>query len=229
LALTKTRGPCGAVALFADPRPPGADILWRYNALSLRSLFKNIAFGLALLCVVPGLLSYRLRALVLGRDRALEGSTQALALWPGLLGENLRRAFLSVVLQRCHRSATIGFGTIFSKVGASIAENVVIGPRCHIGLVTIERDVLIAPGCHLPSGARQHGTSETMAAIRDQPGEVTRVTVAEGVWIGSAAVVMANVGAHSIIAAGAVVHDAIPAGVVAGGVPARVLKRRQPT
>ena len=93
-------------------------------------------------------------------------------------------------------------------------------------LVTIERDVLIAPGCHLPSGARTHGTSETNKSIRDQPGDTTRVVIGEGTWVGSAAVVMADVGAHSVIAAGAVVHDAIPAGVVAGGVPARVLKRR---
>ena len=192
----------------------------------MRSFAKNAAFGLALLCVLPALLSYRLRALVLGPNRALEGSTQALALWPGLLGEYLRRAFLGAVLDRCDRSATIGFGTIFSKAGASIAENVVIGPRCHIGLVTIERDVLIAPGCHLPSGARTHGTSETNKSIRDQPGDTTRVVIGEGTWVGSAAVVMADVGAHSVIAAGAVVHDAIPAGVVAGGVPARVLKRR---
>lgn len=192
----------------------------------MRSLVKNIAFGFALLLVSPALLSFWLRSLILGRNRALEGSTQALSLWPGLLGENLRRAFLAVVLERCDRSATIGFGTIFSKSGASIAENVVIGPRCHIGLATIERDVLIAPGCHLPSGARQHGTSETGTAIRDQAGDVTRVVVGEGAWIGSAAVVMANVGAGSIIAAGAVVHETIPPGVVAGGVPARVLKRR---
>jgi len=39
-------------------------------------------------------------------------------------------------------------------------------------------------------------------------------------------VVMADVGRGTIVAAGAVVTKALPANVVAGGVPARVLRAR---
>ena len=61
----------------------------------MREVLKATARGLALVCVLPALLSYAIRRAVLGRDRALEGSTQALSLVPGILGQYLRRAFLA--------------------------------------------------------------------------------------------------------------------------------------
>jgi acetyltransferase-like isoleucine patch superfamily enzyme len=52
------------------------------------------------------------------------------------------------------------------------------------------------------------------------------VRIGEGAWIGSAAVVMADVGRHSVVGAGSVVTKPIPDGVVAAGVPARVIRQR---
>jgi virginiamycin A acetyltransferase len=187
---------------------------------------KTIAFAGATLLVVPALLSFTIRAALVGRDRALEGSTQALSMIPGITGEFMRRAFLCRVLASCHPSVVIGFGTLFSKAASSIGENVVIGPRCHLGWVAIERDVLIGPDCHLPSGAHTHGTDDSDKPIREQAGAQVQVRVGAGAWIGSAAIVMADVGADTVIAAGSVVFQPIPESVVAGGVPARVLKRR---
>lgn len=103
-------------------------------------MLKCLARTMATIMVLPMLLSFQLRALVIGRDRALEGSSQLLSLFPGLLGRYLRRAFLARVLVRCHPTATIGFGTTFSKTGDSIDANVYIGPHCHIGWACIERD-----------------------------------------------------------------------------------------
>lgn len=192
----------------------------------MRELLKAAARGIATVAVLPALLSYAIRARILGRDRALEGSTQALALVPGLAGQYLRRAFLSFAIAECDRSATIEFGTILSQVGARIAANTYIGPRCHLGLVHIERDVLIAAGVHIPSGARTHGADDPDMPIRDQPGERSVVRIGAGAWIGSAAVVMADVGRGTIVGAGAVVTSPLPDGVVAAGVPARVVRSR---
>jgi acetyltransferase-like isoleucine patch superfamily enzyme len=46
-------------------------------------------------------------------------------------------------------------------------------------------------------------------------------------WIGSSAVIMANVGARTTIGAGSVVVKDIPAGVVAVGNPAKTIQETQ--
>jgi len=195
----------------------------------MREALKAAARGAALLAVSPALASFALRRLALGPDRALQGSTQMLALVPGLLGQYLRRAFLSRTLAECHKTAAICFGTIFSQTGARIGEGVYIGAGCHLGHVRIERDVLIASGVHITSGPRTHGTDDPALPMREQEGERTMVRIGAGAWIGSAAVIMADVGANAIIGAGAVVTRPVPDAVVAGGVPARVIRRRVPS
>src|SRR5262245_64177384 len=134
----------------------------------MRELLKSLLRFLSLLAVLPALISYRYWSLVLGKDRALEGSSQTLSLAPGLVGVYLRRAFLMRVLAHCHQSVTVEFGTLFSQTGARLDENVYVGPRCHLGLVHIERDALVGPGVHIPSGARTHGTADPTQPIREQ-------------------------------------------------------------
>jgi len=181
---------------------------------------------LALVAVSPLLLSYLVWALAVGRDRALEGSSQTLSLVPGPVGVYLRRAFLMRVLARCHKSVTVEFGTLFSQTGARLEENVYVGPRCHLGLAPIDRGVLVGPGVHFPSGARTHGTADVSRPIREQEHTRTVVRIGAGAWIGSAAVVMADVGANTVVGAGAVVTKPLPDNVVAAGVPAKVLRER---
>lgn len=192
----------------------------------MKSAVKLALHAVALVLVSPLLGVYFLGSLVLGKNRALEGASQTLALLPGISGMFLRRAFLSVVLKRCHHSAEIGFGTLFSQAGAVIDENVYVGPRCHLGLVHVEKNVLIAAGVHIPSGGATHAFDDPDVPIKDQGGRRALVTIGEGAWIGSAAVVMADVGKGSIVAAGAVVTKPIPDNVIAGGVPAKVIRGR---
>jgi acetyltransferase-like isoleucine patch superfamily enzyme len=184
---------------------------------------KALARGLALIAAVPPLISYAVRSVLLGRDRALEGSMQTLGLLPGLTGEYVRRAFLSQVLDHCAPTSVIGYGTLFSQVGSRIDDYVYVGPRCHIGLVHLERDVLLAAGVHVPSGRHTHGT-DLDVPFREQEGVRTQVRIGAGSWIGSNAVVMADIGAGCIVGAGAVVTRPLPPRVLAAGVPARVLR-----
>jgi acetyltransferase-like isoleucine patch superfamily enzyme len=194
--------------------------------MTAREVAKAIARALATIVISPALLSFWIRATLMGPDRALEGSTQALSLVPGLAGQYLRRAFLAHAIAGCHRSATIEFGTIFSKVDAIIDENVYVGARCHIGLAHIEANVLIGSGVHVPSGARTHGMADRSTPIRDQTGTRAMIRVGRGSWIGSGAIVMADVGSECVVGAGAVVTRALPDAVVAAGVPARVVRNR---
>jgi acetyltransferase-like isoleucine patch superfamily enzyme len=210
----------GERAVVADAHRPGR------QPFRPRELLKAGARLVALVLASPWLLSFWLKAAVVGRDRALHGSSESLSLLPGLLGQYIRRAFLRCVLQSCHPSASIGFGTLFSKTGASIGAHVYIGPRCHIGLVAIGDDVLLAAGVHVTSGAQTHGFDDLGGPIREQEGTPRLVRIGAGTWIGSAAVVMADVGCETVVGAGAVVTKPLPDRVVAAGVPARVLRQR---
>jgi acetyltransferase-like isoleucine patch superfamily enzyme len=163
---------------------------------------------------------------VVGDSRALEGATQTLAGLPGTVGAMLRGAFLRLVLAKCSPSAEVCYGSLLSQPGAVIGERVYVGPRCHLGLVHLEADVLLAAGVHVPSGGKTHFTDDPTVPIREQGGERQVVRIGRGAWVGSAAVVLADVGAGAVVGAGSVVTQPLPPNVIAAGVPARVIRHR---
>ena len=187
---------------------------------------KSLCEILAFLLVTPFLLGYYIIRLLLGKRRAFADFSQVMATVPGIRGEFFRRAFYRTILPRCEKNACIGFGTIFSHPTAEIGENVYIGPYCILGDVTLEKDVLLASGVFVANGTNQHGTARLDIPIREQPGEFPRVTVGEDTWIGERATVLANIGKHCIIGAGALVIDPVPDYAIAVGVPAKVVKFR---
>jgi virginiamycin A acetyltransferase len=194
--------------------------------MNLRSLVKSCFRFAAHVAISPILLVHFCKVPILGKDRALEGSSQCISLIPGILGQYLRRAFLSWTIEYCHPSASVGFGTIFSKSTARIEENVYIGPFCSFGDVHIGKDTLIATGVHVTSGSRMHGIEKLDVPIRLQPGTFTTVHIGENCWIGNGAIVMANVGRDTVVGAGSVVAKPLPNAVIAVGAPARVVKNR---
>ncbi len=194
----------------------------------MKPFAKAILNCVATVCILPALLLYWMSAAVIGKNRALEGSSQLLAPLPGLPGVFLRRAFLMRMLAKCHPSAEIGFGTLFSQSGAILDEDVYIGPRCHLGWVHLERDVLLAAGVHIPSGGQTHAFDDPTRPIREQGGERKLVTIGAGAWIGSAAIILADVGKGTIVGAGSVVTKPLPDNVIAAGVPAKILRPRFP-
>jgi virginiamycin A acetyltransferase len=191
-----------------------------------REAIKGAGRMVATIVMAPALLSFFVRAALFGQQRALLSSTQAMAWIPGLLGQYLRRAFLMHTLEHCAPSAVIEWGTTIADPRTTIGDHAYIGPGCHIGYAQIAREVLIAPAVHIPSGRQTHGTSALNTPLREQPGVDELVRIGENSWIGSAAVVMADVGAQTIVGAGAVVTSPLPDRVVAAGVPARVLRAR---
>ena len=126
----------------------------------LRDILKATARGAAHMVVFPITVSFFVRARLFGRDRALQATSQWMSLIPGLTGQYLRRAFLARALARCAPTAVIEHGTTFARAGARIDDRVYIGVRCHLGLVHLEEDVLVASGVHIPSGGSTHGIDE---------------------------------------------------------------------
>ena len=206
--------------------PPTISVKPHTQPSAAKRIAKAMLRWLALLVVSPVLLGFWLNSALLGRNRALESASQWLALAPGLTGQYLRRAFLQQALAGCHPSVLIEFGTIFSQSGAILGENVYVGPWCVLGLVHLEKDVLLASGVQVPSGGETHAFDDPTRPIREQGGERSVVRLGEGAWVGAGAIVLADVGAGTIVAAGAVVTKPLPSYVIAAGVPAKVIRQR---
>jgi acetyltransferase-like isoleucine patch superfamily enzyme len=192
----------------------------------MNGIFKACANALALLCVLPCYLVFRLGGLVLGREKTFPGWSQALALVPGLCGVYLRRAFYRLVFPRCAADACLSFGTVFSHPTAEVGRTVYVGLYCCLGDVTLEDDVLIGSHVSVMNGGAQHGIERLDIPVREQPGKWPRVTIGRDTWIGDRAVILADVGKHCVIGAGAVVCSPIPDYGIAVGVPARVVRYR---
>lgn len=187
---------------------------------------KNIVRFAASLLVLPLRLTLPLRAAVFGRERAFQATCEWLSLVPGFLGQYARRAFLAATTRGCGPDAVIGIGTLFSTPDVQIDGNAYVGPNCNLGWVHLERDVLVAAGVQIPSGPQTHGFDRVDIPIRDQPGAPVCVRVREGAWIGNNAIVLAEVGRHAIVAAGAVVTQPVPDYAIVAGVPAKVIRSR---
>jgi len=193
----------------------------------MKRVFKTAANCLALLVVLPCVLLFRLGCLLLGQQKAFPGWAQAFSLLPGLTGVFLRRAFYGLVFPRCGADSCISFGTVFSHPTAQIGRSVYVGVYCCLGDVTLEDDVLIASHVSIANGGSQHGIDRLDIPVREQLGTWARVTIGEDSWIGDRAVILADVGKHCVVGAGAVVTTPIPDYGIAVGVPARVIRYRK--
>ncbi|MCD8194444.1 MAG: sugar O-acetyltransferase [Tannerellaceae bacterium] len=105
----------------------------------------------------------------------------------------------------------------------SIGKNVFINFNCTLldmGGITIEDDVLIGPNVSVLTEG--HPVSpENRHSLIPAP-----IHIKKNAWIGAGATILQGVtiGENAIIAAGAVVTKDVPDNVVAGGIPARIIK-----
>jgi acetyltransferase-like isoleucine patch superfamily enzyme len=121
-------------------------------------------------------------------------------------GRGARDAHKPIVGQRC----VLGWGSVIDCTGqVTIGNDVFVGHR-----------VMILTGLH---DYMQFGAAR-MAACQSRP-----VTIGDGVWICSGAIVCPGVtlGAHSVVAAGAVVMRNVRPYTLVGGNPAQNIRRLQ--
>lgn len=116
-----------------------------------------------------------------------------------------------------------------SPEGIKIGNNVNISHNCLIGgegSVTIGNFVIIGPNTVIVSG--NHGFSRgNIPMVRQKPKRAP-VKINDDVWIGANVVILPGVtiGQGAIIGAGAVVTKDIPPYAIAGGNPAKVMRKR---
>lgn len=109
-----------------------------------------------------------------------------------------------------------------------IGDNSGVGIKCEMnGPVTIGNDVMMGPEVIVYTTSHKHDRIDI--TMIEQGMDVQKsVTIGNDVWIGRRAMILPGVtiGDGCVIAAGAVVVKDIPPYSIAGGVPARVIKRR---
>ena len=182
---------------------------------------------LATLVVLPLAAWQWLYAALLGRDRACQAASQRAARWPGVGGEYLRRALLRFVLAKVGRGVVVSYGTVISKPTAELEDGAYIGAYCVLGDVRVGAETLIADHVCVPSGSGQHRITRLDISIRQQEGEFRTIRIGSDCWIGSMAVVLADVGDHCVVAAGSVVTHPVAPYMIVAGVPAKPIGDRR--
>jgi len=134
------------------------------------------------------------------------------------------------LMVRLEERNIIGNGTVFQG-----SAPIVFGARSYCAGhcvfaanagIHIGRDVMIADQVSVRDS--DHGFNDGDVPMMDQDVLAEAVVIGDDVWVGHGAVILKgiSIGSGSIIAAGAVVTRDVPANMIVGGVPARVIASR---
>ena len=189
--------------------------------MSARRFLKLLVFGASLVVVSPMILAAWIEDKVTRGDALFVFLTQLLALIPGFVGTYLRGAYYYGTLEQCSWQVHVGFGSVFTHRDASVGPYVSMGAYCVIGHARIGDHVVMASRISIPSGRRQH--IDESGKLSSEP-RFESVTVGRGSWIGEGAIIMANIGEHCIVSAGAVVVNETPGASLLAGNPAAVVR-----
>lgn len=113
--------------------------------------------------------------------------------------------------------------------GLRIGSDSYIGPRCMLGAgggIRVGARVLFGAGVQLL--AEDHVFQDPGTDIRDQGVARRGIVIEDDAWLGNAVIVLdgVTIGKGAVVGAGSVVTRDVPAGMVAAGNPARVLRER---
>ena len=174
-------------------------------------------------CALPVLALVALHRLRLVK---FETGSCVLALAPGSPGIWLRRHWYCRTLRRCGRNLSVSWMAVIWRPETGIGNDVTIGPYSAVINADIGHDVMLGTNVKVAQGARQHGIALSGTPMARQPGEPVQVRIGNDVWIGTGAVVLADVAEGSVVGAGAVVTRPFEPYWILAGVPARPSRPR---
>ncbi len=199
-----------------------------------RQTMKSVLYGVGAIATAPCWLIEIVSRRMAGRDVWFVAQSEMLSLLPGRLGRILRNAYYARTLESCPLNVCLQFGVLFAYSGVRIGQDVYLGLHSKVGLVDIGDRTIISDDVQLLSGAHQHATAKSPYfeyPLSDDPCDPLfdirpkRIRIGRDCWIGTRAIVMADIGDNCIIGAGAVVTRPIPSNSVAVGMPARVIRK----
>jgi acetyltransferase-like isoleucine patch superfamily enzyme len=135
------------------------------------------------------------------------------------------RIILGQITEREIDASTAVFPPLYINYGKNtkIGKNVFINFGCtflDLGSITIEDNVLLAPGVKLLSESHPL-SSEDRQSLVPKP-----ICIKRNAWIGANAMILpgVTVGENAVVAAGAVVSKDVPDNTVVGGIPAKFIR-----
>lgn len=147
----------------------------------------------------------------------------------GSFSKRLRGICAKMIIDKCGSNVNIEKGANFA-VNIKIGNNSGIGKGSIVGKFTeIGENVMIGEACFIYT--RNHKFDRLDIPICEQGfDEYKPVLISDDVWIGSRVTILpgTKIGRGTIIGAGAVVTGTIPDYAIAGGVPAKVIRYREP-
>ena len=144
----------------------------------------------------------------------------------------LRWLCFKLLLGRMGRGVHFDYRVYFKypwlvEIGSNVSIN--RGVEFYPGVFGGRARIIIGDGVRIAPNVRFHaaGHNPAHADLRDVS---AGIHVEDGAWIGAGATILQGVriGRNAVVAAGAVVTKDVPAGVIAGGVPAKEIGRRKP-
>jgi len=139
----------------------------------------------------------------------------------------VRGALARPFFGKCGRDLRVGRNVQFYNPELiNLGDHIYIAYGCSImanDLIKVENEVMLSPYCVVISG--EH--TSIKGSYRYGPAKKAPIIIEKGSWIASHVVVTAGctIGENSLIAANAVVVHDIPANVVAGGIPAKIINQ----
>lgn len=115
--------------------------------------------------------------------------------------------------------------------GLTVGDDTYVGPHSVLGAgggITIGRNVTF--GAFVQLLAENHAFADCDLPINEQGVTRRGIVIEDGCWLGNSVIVAdgVRIGEGAVIGAGSVVTKSIPAGAVAAGNPARVIRERAP-
>jgi len=155
-----------------------------------------------------------------------------LLLWTNWLPDNviflrLRGWLVRHFIGKCGSDLRVGRNVVFYNPSLlTIGNHVYFAYGCSLlanDKINIGDEVLFGPYCVISSG--EHTSQDR--SYRNGKIKLAPIYIGNGSWIGSHAVITTGcrIGENTLIAAGAVVTRDIPSDVIAGGVPAKIIKQ----